>query len=76
MKWAYILPETINPDVFNLSEVYALKVARYTGEEVRSFSLKGWKTFADLTDIDPRTGERLDASEWFIFAAIGREKGG
>lgn len=71
MKWTFISPETVKPAVFSLKEVHALKVALYSGEEVRCFSLKGWKTYADLTDIDPRTGERLDHSEWFIFAAKG-----
>jgi len=53
-----------------------LKVARYAGEEVRCFSLKGWITFADLTDMNPLSGEKLDSSEWFVFAAKGNKKGG
>ena len=76
MKWSFISPETVKPAVFGFREVHALKVARYVGEEVRCFSLKGWRTHADLTDIEPRTGEKLDSSEWFVFAAKGREKGG
>jgi len=72
MKWAFIPPETVKPAVFGLREVYALKVARYVGEEVRCFSLKGWRTCADLIDIDPLTGRRLNVSEWFIFAAKGQ----
>jgi len=76
MKWTFISPESVQAAVFGLSEVYALKVARYNGEEVRCFSLKGWRTYADFTDIEPRTGENLDSSEWFVFAAKGRKKGG
>jgi hypothetical protein len=76
MKWLFISPETVNPAVFGLREVYALKVARYAGEEVRCFSLKGWITFADLTDINPLSGEKLNDSEWFVLAAKGNKKGG
>ena len=71
--WKFIEPSTINPNVFGLIEVYAVKVRKHRGDgDVRCFSLEGWRTHADLIDRDPRTGKQLAGSQWFIFAAKGR----
>ena len=71
-EWTFIEPETINPAVFGFAKVLAVKVKKHSGScDVRCFSLKGWRTFADLTDRDPRTGKRLEMPEWFVFAAKG-----
>lgn len=73
MSWIFIDPGSVNPRLFGFSELYAVKVKKYDGQgDVRCFSLRGWETFADLMDTDPRTGKKLGRSEWFVFAARGR----
>jgi len=75
MSWIFIDPGSVDPRLFGLSEVYAVKVKKYEGQgDIRCFSLKGWKTFADLMDTDPHTGRKLDCSRWFVFAAKGRRE--
>jgi len=71
-KWCFLDPSTVVPDIFGLDEIYTVKVKEHDGNgDVRCFVLKGWKTFADLLDYDPRTGRRMTCSKWFIFAAQG-----
>jgi len=73
MSWMFIDPRSVDLRLFGLSEVYAVKVKKYDGQgDVRCFSLRGGGIFADLMDTDPRTGKKLDRSEWFVFAAKGR----
>lgn len=75
MSWKFIDPQSVNAQMFALSEVHAVKVRRYDGHgDVRRFGLKGWVTYTELMDIDPRTGKRLKNSEWFLFAAKGRRE--
>lgn len=75
MSWKFIDPQTVNAQMFALSEVHAVKVKKFDGDgDVRNFGLKGWVTYADLLEIDPRTGKRLKKSEWFLFAAKGRRE--
>lgn len=75
MSWKFIEPQSVNSQEFALSEVHAVKVKRFDGNgDVRNFSLKGWIAYADLMDIDPRTGKKLKNSEWFVFAAKGRRE--
>lgn len=75
MSWEFIDPQSVNSRVFALSEVHAVKVKKFDGNgDVRSFSLKGWITYADLMDIDPRTGKKLKCSGWYVFAAKGRRE--
>jgi len=75
MSWKFIDPQSVNSRVFALSEVHAVKVKKYDGDsDVRNFGLKGWVTYADLMDIDPRSGMKLKSSEWFVFAAKGRRE--
>jgi hypothetical protein len=75
MPWKFIDSRNIDPGLFGLPELYAVKVKKYDGQgDIRCFSLKGWNTFADLIDIDPCTGRQLNHSEWFVFAAKGRRK--
>jgi hypothetical protein len=48
-----------------------LKVAKWTsqtGQDIRTFNLRGYRLSAELLDIDPRTGKRLKQSEWFVYA--------
>ncbi|MDO9529933.1 MAG: hypothetical protein Q7J27_12370 [Syntrophales bacterium] len=72
--WFFIDPSTVDSNVFGLDEVYAVKVKEYVGNgDVRCFTLKGWKTFADLLDYDPRTGRKTTRAKWFIFAAQGSQ---
>jgi hypothetical protein len=73
LKWTFLHPQEVDPAVFGLSEILALKVARYRGDlDIRSVCVRGWKSFADLLDWHPVTGKRLDTAQWFIFTAIGR----
>jgi hypothetical protein len=75
LKWTFLHPQEVDPAVFGLSEILALKVARYRGDlDVRLVSVPGWKTFADLLDWHPVTGKKLETSQWFIFAAKGGKK--
>jgi|GEM_PF-3498766 len=69
MKWTNLSPYDVVPGCFGFTP-HAVKVARYNGTgDVRCFRLRGWQTFADLTDHDPRNGKTLRTSEWFVFAA-------
>jgi hypothetical protein len=72
MKWTLLDPETIDSSIFGLSKLYAVKVAKWTGKsDIRGYQLSGWITYADLSDIDPISREKLQQSEWFIYAAKG-----
>jgi hypothetical protein len=72
MKWTILEPEVIDSSIFGLSKIYAIKVAKWTGQsDIRGYKLRGWITYADLTDFDPITKEQLKTSEWFIYAAKG-----
>jgi hypothetical protein len=72
MKWKYIEPDRVDKSIFGFQKLVAVKVAKWHGNhDIRAFSLKGWKTFADLTDTDPITNQRLKCSEWFIYAGKG-----
>ena len=71
-KWTFLEPTAVNPKVFGFIKILAVKIKKHTEDyDVRLFSLRGWNTFADLMDYDPRTGKKLDMPEWFIFAAKG-----
>ena len=73
-KWCFLDPSTVTPDVFGLNKVYTVKVKEHVGnDDVRCFTLRGWDTFADLLDHDPRTGRRMRCAKWFIFAAQGSQ---
>jgi hypothetical protein len=75
MSWKFIDPRSVNPRLFGLSDVYAVKVKKYDGQgDVRCFRLKGWAIFANLMDTDPHVGRQLNRSEWFVFAAKGRRE--
>ena len=73
MKWYYIDPEFINKDLFGFDEkVYACKVAKWNKkEDIRTYSLKGWKVSVELSEIDPRKEKVLKKSKWFIYACKG-----
>ena len=73
MKWTLINPEFVDKKIFCFEQkIIACKVARWNSKsDVRTFFLKGWSTFASLTDIDPITNKKLKTSEWFIFAGKG-----
>jgi hypothetical protein len=69
MKWLYLDPSRTKKSLFGFEPV-ALKAAKWHGKsDIRSFTLRGWKTFADLLECDPATGRRLKFSQWFVFAA-------
>jgi hypothetical protein len=73
MRWQYIDPLTVDPELFDLSQVSACKVKRYSGtESMREIRLKGWSLFADLLDECPVSGQQLAESIWFLYAAQGR----
>lgn len=56
MKWTY-------------EDGGVVKIAKWSGAgDIRCYSLPGWETSADLLDIDPRSGEQLEQSKWFVFA--------
>ena len=68
MRWKYLNPQTLNPAVFGIKPV-VVKVSKWLeGGDIRSFSLRGWVTYAELMDISPVTGKQLSYSEWFVFA--------
>ena len=66
-------PELVDKNIFGFDhKIFACKVAKWHGKyDVRGFVLKGWRTFAELTDTDPRNGKALKESTWFIYAAKG-----
>ncbi len=69
MKWTHLPPCLISPHVFDFVP-NVVKVARFSGVgDIRMFRLRGWKSFAELSDHDPRTGEPLRSSQWFVFVA-------
>lgn len=69
-RWTFLDPQTASPELFGLEDILALKVKRHTGDQdVRTVRVYGWRTFAEFTDRDPKTGEELEMTKWFIFAA-------
>lgn len=67
MKWTYLSSCDVAPSIFGVAP-NVVKVAKFKGEgDVRMFRLRGWNSFADLLDCDPRTGKQLQASHWFVF---------
>ena len=74
-RWAFVDPAEINPEVFGLDDVIAVKVRKHCEDrDVRTVSIPGWRTFAEFTNRDPLSGEELPMTEWFVFAAKGRER--
>ncbi len=71
-EWNFTDPRTVDPDQFDLCEIFACRVKKNRGTEtVRSVNSKGWSLFADLVDSCPVTGKRLHESTWYLFAAQG-----
>jgi hypothetical protein len=69
VKWEFIDTDFINSSHFGFKPLI-VKVGEYKGSnDIRTFHLSGWVTFADLMDSHPATGEQLKESKWFIFAA-------
>jgi len=73
MTWTFINPDFVDKNIFGFSnKIFACKVALWhCKSDIRGFSLKGWQSFAELSDIDPRNGKLLKKSKWFIYCAIG-----
>jgi hypothetical protein len=72
MKWTLLDSNLVDSSIFGLSKIYTVKVAKWTGKsDIRGYQLRGWVTYADLSEVDPITKEQLKTSEWFIYAAIG-----
>lgn len=73
MKWKYIDPELIDKNIFGFkNKIIACKVAEWhCKSDVRGFQLKGWKTYAEISDVDPRNLKRLNTSKWFVYAVKG-----
>jgi hypothetical protein len=72
MKWEFIDTNSVDPGVFGMSRITAVKVSRYVGDgDIRCFKLKGWVTFADFVEYNPISGKRMNHSEWWVFAAKG-----
>ncbi|MCX6152773.1 MAG: hypothetical protein NT007_01300 [Candidatus Kapabacteria bacterium] len=73
MKWKFISPELVNKDIFGFNDkVIACKVTKWhCKSDVRGYQNKGWRTYADLTEYDPITDEKLKESTWFMYAAKG-----
>jgi uncharacterized Fe-S cluster-containing radical SAM superfamily protein len=72
MKWKFVDPLTVNPELFDLSKVSACKVKRYSGtESVKEIRVEGWHLFADLSKNCPISGQELLISTWFLYAAQG-----
>ena len=76
VKVHFIDTDIVNPSVFGLDDVTAVKCKKHDGKgDVRRFSLRGWETFADCVEYHPVTGEYLGHSEWWIYAAKGKKYG-
>ncbi len=72
MKWTFVDPAQINPELFDLSRLYACKVKKYRGtEDMRDIRMNGWHLYADLVEVCPVTGNKLQESTWYLFAALG-----
>jgi len=72
MEWNSIDPKTVDPEHFDLSEIFACQVKKYrASEDVRNMRTSGWSFFADLVAKCPVTGKPLHESTWYLFAAQG-----
>jgi len=73
MKWEFIDTDLVDKHVFGFTnKIFACKVAQWHGNsDIRGFELNGWKSFAELSDIDPINGKSLKRSKWFIYCAKG-----
>jgi len=72
MDWRYINPSQLDPDLFDLSKIFACKVKEYSGtEDVRNIRENGWNLYANPEDICPVSGLQLQETTWFLYAAQG-----
>jgi hypothetical protein len=75
LNWKFIETNTFKPEDFGLREIFAVKVAKWKSrnefDDIRCFSLHGWKTIASLEECDPINYNKLSKSKWFVFAAKG-----
>jgi hypothetical protein len=72
MKWTLLDPDLVDSSKFGLTKIHACKVAKWIGKsDIRGYQLRGWITYADLSEVDPKTKEQLTSSKWFIYAAKG-----
>ena len=72
LRWMFIDPNSLNPAMFGLSKIYALKVAKWhCKSDIRGFRLHGWELSAsDMEEISPITG-KYEPYSWFMYAAKG-----
>jgi hypothetical protein len=72
-EWKFIDPTGINPEVFGLNRVFACKVKPYDCQSDENIArTRGWELFADLVEICPINGRKLEESTWYLFAAQGQ----
>ncbi len=72
MEWNYINPIRVNPESFNLEQVTVCKVKEFRGQEdLRNIWMSGWNLFVNLQERCPVTGNQLNESTWYIYAAQG-----
>ena len=76
-SWTFLSPGEVDPEAFGLREIHAVMVKKHTDKtDVRSVYHEGWRTVAELTDYDPKTGVPLKEAAWFVFAATGTTERG
>ena len=72
MEWKFIDPSGIDPEVFDLSKIYACKVKKYNGnEDENRIRTEGWTICADVVEKCPVTGDQLPETTLYLFAAQG-----
>ncbi len=73
MQWIEIPPESVEPELFNLSEVNGCMAAQYSGPgSLDMCQDDGWRVFADVLNTCPVDGTPLPKATVYLFRVLGR----
>lgn len=73
MKWMQVPPESVEPDLFDLSEITFCMAAPYSGHDSLEMSKIGeWSTLVDIRTTCPCTGKSLPEATLYVFKVTGR----
>lgn len=73
MQWIQISPESVEPKLFDLSEISVCMAAPYSGPDSMDMSKHDkWRLFVDVLTTCPVDGTPLPEATLYIFRIQGR----
>ncbi|MBM9512023.1 hypothetical protein [Desulfogranum marinum] len=73
MKWTQVPPESVEPELFDLSEISVCMAAPYSGPDSLDMSRDDeWRLFVDVLTTCPVNGTPLPEATLYIFRIQGR----